>query len=83
MSIVMNISNYEIERGSMEAENCDEAMCAVWNPAVALMCQYQPLVSMNKLTIAPTYLAMVNAGLCMQQKYAFQRTMQSSTLTIH
>jgi hypothetical protein len=83
MGIVMNISSYEIERGSVEAEYGDEVMCAGWNPAVALMCQYQSFVSTNKLTTTPIDFAMVNAELFMQRTYAHQRTMQSSTLTTH
>jgi hypothetical protein len=83
MGIVMNMSNYEIERGSVETEYCDEAMRVEWNSAVALMCQCQPLVLPNKLTIAPTGLTMLNAELFMQKMYAHQRTMHSSTLTTH
>jgi hypothetical protein len=73
MSIEMNTSSYEIERGSMETEYGDEVMCAGWIPAVAQMCQLQPSESTNKLTSIPTDLAAVNAVLFMQRMYACQR----------
>ena len=73
MSIEMNMSNFEIKRGLMEAEYGEEVTCAGWIPAAALICQLQPFVSTNKLTIVPTDLAMVNADLFMQRMYSHQR----------
>jgi hypothetical protein len=70
MGVVMNMSNYEIERGSVGLEYSDEIMYAGWNPVVAMMYQHQPFVSTNKLT---TDLAMVNVDLFMQRMYAYQR----------
>ncbi len=63
MSIVMNMSNYEIERGSAEAEYGDEVM----NPAVSLMCLHQQFVPTNKLTTLPTDLVTVNADIFIQR----------------
>ena len=83
MGIVMNMSNYAIERGSVEEEYCDGVVCTGRNPDVVPMCQCQTLVVTNKLTISPTDLAMINAGLFVQPTYVRQRTMQSSILTIH
>ncbi len=72
MSIVMNMSSYEITRSLIETEYGDEVIRERWNPAVALMCQYQPFVSTNKLTTFPTDLATVNAELFMQRMFAHQ-----------
>ena len=73
MSIVMNMSSYEIKRGLIETEYSDEVMCAGWIPADALMCQLQPFVPTNKPTTVPTDLATVNAELFMKRMYAHQR----------
>jgi len=72
MDIVMNIGGYEMERSLMETEYGDEVMCAGWIPAVAQMCQQQPVVSTNKLTTIPSDLATVNADLFMQRMYSCQ-----------
>lgn len=66
MSIVMNMSNYEIERGSARAEYGDEVM----NPAVALICLHQMFVPTNKLTTLPTDLVTVNADIFIQRMCA-------------
>ncbi|HEY8887560.1 MAG TPA: hypothetical protein VIM35_03660 [Gallionella sp.] len=73
MSIVMNMSSYEIERSLKETEYGDEVMYAGWIPAVALMSLLQPFVSTNKPTTIPTDLTTVNADLFMQRMYAYQR----------
>ncbi len=73
MGILMNMSNYEIQRGLMETEYGNEVMCAGWIPADALMCQLQPYVPTNKLATIPTDLATVNPDLFMQRMYAYQR----------
>ena len=73
MDIVMNIGGYEMERSLMETEYGDEVMCAGWIPAVAQMCQQQPVVSANKPTTIPSDPATVNAVLFMQRMYAYQR----------
>lgn len=73
MGIVMNMSSYEIERDSMEAEYGEEVLCAGWNPAVALVCQQHPFVPTNEQINVPTDLAMVNAELFLQRMYIYQR----------
>ncbi len=72
MGIVMNMSNYEIERDLMENEYGEEVMYAGWNPVVALACQQQ-LAPGNKQTAMPTDLAMVDAELFLKKMYACQR----------
>lgn len=73
MGVVMNMSSYEIERDSMEAEYGEEVMCAGWNPAVALICQQQMTVPTDKQMAMPTDLATVNAELFLQRMYTCQR----------
>ena len=73
MSIEMNISNYEMERDSMEAEYGDEVMCVGWNPAVELVTQQQTFASNPKPTTMPAYLATANAELFLKRIYSSQR----------
>ena len=73
MGVVMNMSSYEIERDSMEAEYGEEVMCAGWNPAVALICQQQMVVPTDKQMAMPADLATVNAELFLQRMYTCQR----------
>ncbi len=72
MGVVMNMSSYEIERDSMEAEYGEEVMCAGWNPAVALVCQQQMVVPTDRQMEMPADLAAVNAELFLQRMYACQ-----------
>jgi len=73
MGVVMYMSNYEIERDSMEAEYDEEVMCAGWNPAVALVCQQQLLVPTDRQMTMSADLATVNAELFLKNMYAYQR----------
>ena len=73
MSVMMNMSNYEIERDSTENEYDEEVMCAGWNPVVALACQQQQLAPDNKQTAMPADLAMVDTELFLKKMYACQR----------
>lgn len=73
MNIVMNMSNYEIEYNSMEAEYGEEVMSAGWNPAVALMCPQQRAVPASGEMSIPPDLATVEANLFLQKMYVCQR----------
>ena len=73
MGIVMNMGSYKIERDSMEEEYGEEVMCAGWNPAVALVCQQQIIISTNRQLAVPTDIATVDAELFLQKMYTFQR----------
>jgi len=39
MKVTMNMSNYEIEHETTEAEYGDEVLCAGWNPEIDSACQ--------------------------------------------
>ena len=73
MGVVMNMSSYEIERDSMEAEYGEEVMYAGWNPAVSLVCQQQVVVPTDREMSLPADLAMVDAELFLQKMYTWQR----------
>ena len=73
MGVVMNMSSYEIERDSMEAEYGEEVMCAGWNPVVAQMCQQQLAASASRYASMSAELATVDTELFLQKMYAFQR----------
>jgi hypothetical protein len=67
MAIVMNMSSYEIERGSVEAEYGKEALCSGWNPALAQL-RLQPFIASNdKQRTMPADLATVNVELFLQR----------------
>ena len=73
MGVVMNMSSYEIERDSSEAEYGEEVMCAGWNPAVALVSQQQMVAMANRDASMPAELAAMDAELFLQKMYAWQR----------
>lgn len=73
MGIVMNMSSYEIERDTNDAEYGDEVAYSGWNPAVALMCQQVAAESAARQATMPASLAMVDAEAFLQKMYACQR----------
>lgn len=74
MSITMNMSSYEIEQDSMEADYGAEVMCAGWNPAVELVCQQQLCSTTEKRRMdMPTDIAAVTAESFLEKMYACQR----------
>ena len=73
MGVVMNMSSYEIEDDSTEAEYGEEVMYAGWNPAVALVCQQQMVAPANRHASMPAELATVDVESFLQKMYAFQR----------
>lgn len=73
MSIVMNMSGYEVERETVVAEEYgDEVMCAGWNPQLALVGE-RPVAAMDKHAGFPDALACVNVDAFLQKMYKFQR----------
>lgn len=73
MSIVMNMSSYEIEREEVPAEEYDdEVMCAGWNPQLALIGE-RPVAEIDKHAGFPDALAYVNVDTFLQKMYQFQR----------
>ena len=73
MGVVMNMSSYEIEDDSTEAEYGEEVMYAGWNPAVTLVCQQQMVAQSNRHASMPAELATVDVESFLQKMYAFQR----------
>jgi hypothetical protein len=73
MGVVMNMSNYEIERDdAMEAEYGEEVLYSGWNPAVALACQQHSLQDAGGSVTMPSSLATVDAEVFLQKMYACQ-----------
>lgn len=73
MSIVMNMSSYEIEQDPVEAEYGVEVACSGWNPAIALVCQQVAFEQTGRQAAIPASLAAVDAEAFLQQMYAYQR----------
>lgn len=73
MNIKMNMSSYEIEQDSMEADYGAEVMCAGWNPAVDLVCQQQLLVPTEKQMSMPTDITAMVAESFLAKMYVYQR----------
>ena len=73
MSIVMNMSSYEIEQHQVEAEYGAEVACSGWNPAIALVSQQAAFKPTDRQATIPASLAMVDAEAFLQRMYAYQR----------
>lgn len=72
MAIVMDMSNYQIERdSSRDAGYGDEIACTGWNPAVELACQQYALT--EKRTAMPVELVNIDAEQFLQRMYARMR----------
>jgi hypothetical protein len=67
MAIVMNMSSYEIERSSVEAQYGENSWCSGPNPALAQL-SLQPFISTAiKQRTMPADLATVNVELFLQR----------------
>lgn len=66
MTIVMNMSGYEIEREAVEQYG-DEVMCAGWNPQLALVGEHA-----NVKKTMPDDLAIADVGEFLNRMYAYQ-----------
>ena len=73
MTIVMNMSGYEIEREEVAIEQYgDEVMQAGWNPQLALVSAY-PTARVERRSTLPAGLANVDVDAFLQKMYRFQR----------
>ena len=77
MKVIMNMSNYEIEHETIEAECGDEISCAGWNPEIDSMRQQLQLelqlVPTTQQLIMPADLATEVAELFLRKMYSYQR----------
>lgn len=72
MAITTNMSNYEIETGSIDADYDDEIMCAGWNPDIDLACQYLPLEPSDTHIAMPADLTTEVSELFLRRMYSYQ-----------
>lgn len=73
MTIVMNMSDYEIERGALEVEYEEEIMNSGWNPDVELVQEQLQLVPTDERMTIPDDLATTSAELFLRKMYSYQR----------
>ncbi len=73
MSIAMNMSSYEIEHDSMEAEYGDDILYAGWNPEVDTVCQQLQLVPTTEQQAMPAALTTEVVELFLRKMYSYQR----------
>ena len=70
--VIMNMSEYEIERDDSIAEGYgDEVLCAGWNPCLAL--QQHSYSERSQPATMPLELVAVDAELFLKKMYAYQR----------
>lgn len=72
MTIVMNMSDYEIERETLDAEYSEEIMNTGWNPDVDLVCEQLQLVPASEEMAIPDDLAKVSAELFLRKMYSYK-----------
>jgi hypothetical protein len=72
MSITINMSSYEIEQDSKEAEYSDDILFAGWNPEVDLLNQEQltPALEQQSMPVAVTTEVV---ELFLRKMYSYQR----------
>ncbi|MBI5006481.1 MAG: hypothetical protein HZB95_05080 [Nitrosomonadales bacterium] len=71
MTIVMNMSSYEIERETEAAEAYgDEVMCAGWNPQLELVGEHARASARGKM---PGELATADVETFLNKMYAYQQ----------
>ena len=77
MKVTMNMSNYEIEHGTIEAEYGDAVLCAGWNPEIDSVCQQLQLevqlVPTTRQLTMPADLATEVAEQFLRKMYSYQR----------
>jgi hypothetical protein len=73
MTIVMNMSDYEIEREALEVEYGEEIMYTGWNPDVDLVREQLQVVPTSEQMTFPDDLATVAAELFLRKMYSYQR----------
>ena len=72
MAITTNMSDYEIEADSIEAEYDDEILCAGWNPDIDVACLHLPLEPSNAHMAMPTDLTTEISELFLRKMYSYQ-----------
>ena len=70
MTIVMNMSDYEIERGALEVEYEEEIMNSGWNPDVELVQEQLQLVPTDEGMTIPDDLATTSVELFLRKMYS-------------
>ena len=73
MTIVMNMSDYEIESEPLEIEYSEEIMYNGWNPEVDSVCQQLQLAPTEEPVTLPDDLKTVAAELFLRKMYSYQR----------
>lgn len=73
MNVTMNMSNYEIEHETTEAEYSDEILYSGWNPEVDSVCQQLQLVPTIEQQAMPTALTTEVAELFLRKMYSYLR----------
>lgn len=73
MTIVMNMSDYEIERETLEVEYGEEIMNTGWNPEVESVHEQLQLVPTSEEMTIPDDLATVATELFLRKMYSYQR----------
>lgn len=73
MTIVMNMSDHEIEREALEVEYDEEVMNTGWNPGVDSVSEQLQLVQTSEQNSMPDDLATVSAELFLRKMYSYQR----------
>lgn len=73
MAIVMNMSDYEIEREPLEVEYSEEIMYSGWNPEVETVHEQLQIAPTTEQASIPEDLATVAAGLFLRKMYSYSR----------
>jgi len=73
MTIVMNMSDYEIESEPLDVEYVEEIMNTGWNPEVDSVREQLQLVQTGEQMTLPDDLTTVAAELFLRKMYSYQR----------
>jgi hypothetical protein len=73
MNVTMDMSSYEIESETREAEYDDEILCAGWNPEIDTVCQQLQLEPATRELEMPADLSTEVAELFLRKMYSYQR----------
>ena len=73
MKVTMDMSNYETERESTEAEYGDEILFAGWTPEVDTVCQQLQLAQKTEQSAMPTSLTTEVVEIFLRKMYSYQR----------
>lgn len=73
MKATMNMSDYEFENETIQAEYADEILYAGWNPEIDLVCQQLQLAQVAGQSAVPAALSAEVAGLFLGKMYSCQR----------